>query len=170
MKNNPRQKKTHKIEREHVLVQLRLSSWGRTDNCIQLWERNGRVGPIGDYGRGDEIEGCGVEGVGWVIIDMTGSPLLTDGYWVADTPGPASYNWQVVQAVRCLWVTTYLSKRIIYFCPKVLWWFYFIPASNLHSICVCLAVWGDLLLALRECFCPNFVLFLFSGNCRQIWT
>lgn len=42
----------------------------------------------------------------------------------------ACYNWQVVQAVKCLWVTTYRCNLIIYFRPKMLRWFYFAPLST----------------------------------------
>lgn len=98
---------------------------------------------------------------------------------------PACYNWQVVQAVKCLWVTTYRSNLIIYFCPKMLRWFYFIPQSNPFSICsslmfehICSCFSSNPLrsdekvrlfidgtrndFALNQSFC-----FSFSGNRRQ---
>lgn len=76
--------------------------------------------------------------------------LLSDRLWEADTPGLSTLQLtsSPIRAVKCLWVTTYPSNWIIYFCSNVLRWFYFIHPSN--PVCIlflCLpVVWVYLLL------------------------
>lgn len=94
--------------------------------AVYLWNNRGKEGMR------DEMHGCGVVGGAGgrnrrLLTRHTRSQTDTQ----RQAPlASACYNWQVVQAVKRLWVTTYCSNWIIYFCSKVLRWPHSLPRLN----------------------------------------
>lgn len=100
------------------------TSQERLCTCEAIGPKKGRDGRLQSGGRD------GVAGTGGYWRDARSQ---TDTQRQAPLAS-ACYNWQVVQAVKRLWVTTYRSNWIIYFCSEMLRWPQSLPRWNPHLV------------------------------------
>lgn len=81
-----------------------------------------------------------------VNVDKTGSSVPETDI-KSQTPLASCSTWQLVQAVKCLWATTYRNNLIIYFSPNMPRHFYFIPDSSPSAL---VSVWSLSVFVIRE--------------------